>query len=63
MLTPAASLIPGDAYTVGPDTYTVTSAPYTGTGFLGDPVLCIPVTVRGDEVRDVVHPDHQVEKS
>ncbi|GAA0972811.1 hypothetical protein Q7689_00475 [Nocardiopsis tropica] len=62
MLTPATSLTPGDAYQVGPDTYTVTAAPFPDDGLLGA-VLCIPVTVRGDEVRDVVHPDHQVNKS
>lgn len=57
--TPAADLAPGDTYTVGPETLTVTAPPHTSEGLLGDPVLCIPVrTENGTHTTDVVHPDH-----
>ena len=59
--TPATNLTPGDTYTVGPDTLTVTDHPHTTTGMLGDKVLRIPVRQSdGTETADVVHPDHTV---
>ncbi len=63
MPTPACTLTPGDTYTHGTDTFTVTARPYTVPGLLGGDVLRIPVRDHnGADTNDVVYPDHQVQK-
>lgn len=61
--TRAADLAPGDTYTVGGDTLTVTAPPYTTTGPFG-PVLRIPIRQGdGTDTVDVVHTDHSVNRT